>query len=282
MGFGITSINNVMSFSKITVEDIRSRKSGQKIVCLTAYSYPIAKILDNHCDIILVGDSVGMAIYGMADTLDVTLDMMINHGKAVTKACKKSFTVIDLPYGSYESDKIQAFDNAQMVMEETGCDAVKIEVSHEILPIAKYLCEKSISLVGHVGLLPQQVRKIGGYKYQATDKESALNIINIARQIDNYGACAIVVEAVPAIVADKITQIVKIPTIGIGASPNCDGQILVIDDLVGLNQEFKPRFVKNYDNVAQKISEAVRNYRDEVILQKFPAQDNLLNSYNSV
>lgn len=266
---------------KITKEIILSKKSKEKLVALTAYTYPIAKIIDQFCDIVLVGDSLGMTIYGMKDTIDVNLEMMINHGKAVTKACKKSFIVVDLPFGSYEKSKQQALESAKKIIDETKCDAVKIEVNKSLITNLEFLVKNNINVMGHVGLLPQSVRKIGGYRYQGTDDNSAQEIFETAILVEEAGAFSLVIEAVPANLATKISQKIKIPTIGIGASLECDGQILVIDDLLGLNQEFKPKFVNNYEELAQKISQAVENFANDVKLKNFPKENNLWNFHKS-
>lgn len=264
------------SHKKITVEQIIAAKNKSKIICLTAYTFPIAKILDPHCDIILVGDSLGMCVYGMKDTVEVSLDMMIAHGKAVTKACKHALVVVDLPYGTCDDSKEQALANAQKVIEETGCNAIKIETTLALIPTIKFLVERKIPVMAHVGLLPQQVRKIGGYKYQGRDKKSADEILETAKAAAAAGAFSMVIEAVPQTLADAITRVVNVPTIGIGASANCDGQVLVIDDLLGLNTEFKPKFVKNYAELAGDIDTAVKNFVSEVKAKKFPGANNLV------
>jgi 3-methyl-2-oxobutanoate hydroxymethyltransferase len=261
---------------KNSYQKILAKKGQEKIVCLTAYSFPIAKILDNFCDIILVGDSLGMAIYGLPDTVDVNLEMMINHGKAVMRAVKKSFVVIDLPYGTYEKSKEQALESAQKVIDQTGCDAIKIETSRDLVATIEFLTANKINVMSHVGLLPQHVRKIGGYRYQGRNEKDAKEILETAKLIEKAGAFSLVIEAVPAILANKITQAISIPTIGIGASDECDGQILVIDDLLGLNQEFKPKFVNHYEELAQKISYAVEKFSQDVRERKFPDSKNLL------
>ncbi len=263
----------VMKNSKIA--NLIAKKDKQKIICLTAYSYSIAKILDKYCDLILVGDSLGMTVYGMKDTIDVTIEMMINHAKAVKNAVKNALVVVDLPFGTYENCKDQALSNAQKVIQETNCDAVKIEIDQKILPTLQHLVQNNIAVVGHVGLLPQHVRKIGSYKYQGTKADSANEILAISKEIANLGAFALVIEAVPVDLADKITQSINIPTIGIGASLNCSGQILVTDDLLGLNEEFQPKFVKKYEELAKKIHEAVNCYKSDVINQKSPETKNL-------
>jgi len=260
----------------ISITQILQKKSREKIICLTAYSFPIAKILDNHCDIILVGDSLGMAIYGHKDTTQTTLEMMINHGKAVKKACENALIVVDLPINTYENSPAQALQNAQKVIAETGCDAIKIETSQALVPTAKFLVENNINVMGHIGLLPQHVKEIGGYRYQGRDANSAQEIFSTALELEKAGVFSIVIEAVPAELATKISQSLKIPTIGIGASADCDGQVLVIDDLLGLNQEFKPKFVTHYENLSQKINEAVKNFCSDVKAKKFPAEKNLL------
>lgn len=262
--------------SKVSVEIILQKKGGEKILCLTAYTFSVAKILDEYCDMILVGDSVGMAIYGMPNTIGVDLEMMINHGKAVMRAAKKSLVVIDLPFGTYEKSKEQALKSAQKVISETGCDAIKIEVTADLIETIKFLVENKINVVGHVGLLPQHIEEIGGYRYQGRDENSAREILETAKLIEKAGAFALVIEAVPADLATKITEEISIPTIGIGASASCDGQVLVIDDLIGLNQEFKPRFVTRYENIAEKISRAVAEFAADVKSKKFPAKENII------
>ncbi len=259
-----------------SVAQILQKKNREKIVCLTAYTFPMAKILDEYCDVILVGDSLGMVVYGLADTVDVTLEMMINHGKAVMRAVKKTFVVVDLPFGTYENSKEQALESAQKVIAQTGCHAIKIETSRDLVLTVKFLVENKINVMAHVGLLPQSVRKIGGYKYQGRSEEAAAEILETAKLLEAAGAFCMVIEAVPEKLATEISHSIQIPTIGIGASSECDGQVLVIDDLLGLNQEFKPRFVKYYANLAAEISRAVENFSSDVKSKKFPAKENLV------
>lgn len=259
-----------------SIAKILQKKNHEKIICLTAYTFPMAKILDEFCDIILVGDSLGMAIYGFADTVDVTLEMMINHGKAVMRAAKKSFVVVDLPFGTYENSEEQALASAQKVIAETGCDAIKIETTRDLVATVKFLSENKINVMAHVGLLPQRVREIGGYKYQGRSEAAAAEILETAKLLEQAGAFAVVIEAVPEKLAAQISAELKIPTIGIGASAECDGQVLVIDDLLGLNQEFKPRFVKYYADLAGEISRAVSEFSSDVKTKKFPAPENLV------
>lgn len=215
-----------------------------------------------------------MAIYGMPDTIEVSLEMMINHGKAVRRAVKNALLVVDLPCGTYESSPHQALENAKRVIAETGCDAIKIETDAGLVPIVKFLCQNQIPVMGHIGLLPQKVRQLGGYRYQGRNEFAANEIFRTGQLLQEAGAFAIVIEAVPAALASKISQNLKIPTIGIGASEECDGQILVIDDLLGLNQEFKPKFVKAYSNLAQEITQAVEKFAFEVQTKKFPEDKN--------
>jgi 3-methyl-2-oxobutanoate hydroxymethyltransferase len=245
------------------------------ITCLTAYTYPIAKILDKHCDVILVGDSLGMTIYGMETTREVSLQMMIDHGKAVVKAAKNALIVVDMPFGSYETSSNQALINAQKIIQQTGCDAIKVEVSKEILPIVEFLVKNHIPVMGHIGLLPQTVKEVSGYRYQGKDVNSATEILEIAMNLQKAGVFAIVIEAVPAKLATQITNSLSIPTIGIGASVDCSGQVLVIDDLLGLNQDFKPRFVKNYANLVSEIDKAVEEFCGEVKQRKFPSKEQM-------
>jgi 3-methyl-2-oxobutanoate hydroxymethyltransferase len=259
-----------------STSNILQKKNREKIICLTAYSFPMAKIIDEYCDIILVGDSLGMTIYGFKDTLDVTLDMMINHGKAVMKAVKKSFVVVDLPFGTYENSKEQALESAKKVIAETGCNAIKIETSRELVSTVKFLVQNNINVMAHVGLMPQHVRKIGGYRYQGRDEKSAREILETSKLVEEAGAFCLVIEAVPEKLASEISAVLKIPTIGIGASAACDGQVLVIDDLLGINQEFKPKFVKHYANIASQIANAVQQFSQDVKNKQFPASENLL------
>lgn len=258
------------------IQKIINFKNNKKIVCLTAYSYPIAKIIDNYCDIILVGDSLGMCIYGHQDTTNTSLTMMINHGKAVKNACKNALIVVDMPINTYENSPQEALKNAKEIIKQTECHAIKIEVTSNLIETAKYLCQNNINVMGHIGLLPQHVKSIGGYKYQGRDHETAKIITQTALDLEKAGVFSVVIEAVPSELASSITQKLKIPTIGIGASLDCDGQILVIDDLIGLNQEFKPKFVTHYAQIALDIDNAVKKFADDVKNSKFPQKTNLL------
>ena len=262
--------------TKITIQDILAKKGGEKIVSLTAYTYPVAKAIDAYCDIILVGDSLGMAIYGLKDTVDVTLGMMIDHGSAVVRACKHSLVVVDIPAGTFENSPAQALKTAREIYEKTGCDAVKIETSEEQIEAISLIAQNNIPIMAHVGLLPQKVRQLGGYSYQGKDSDSAAQILDLAIKSQQAGAFAVVIEATPASLADKITNSLTIPTIGIGASKNCDGQILVIDDMIGLNQEFTPKFVKKYGSTADYIANCAEKFANDIKSGTFPEEKHLV------
>ncbi len=262
---------------RISVSDVRAKKGGDKIVSLTAYSYPIARIIDKHCDIILVGDSLSMCVYGMKNTLGANMQMMINHACAVVQATHHALVVVDLPFGSYEQSKQQALDSAKEMLIKTRCDAIKIETTLESVETVKFLTENGVEVMAHVGLLPQSVEEISGYKYQGLDEKSADEIANTSKLLEEAGAFALVIEAVPESLADRITREIGIPTIGIGASLSCDGQVLVIDDILGMNPEFKkPRFVKEYASLADEIDLAAASYASDVRSLKFPTEKNLL------
>tara|TARA_Y100000590_G_scaffold187634_2_gene213883 strand:- start:2918 stop:3700 length:783 start_codon:yes stop_codon:yes gene_type:complete len=250
---------------KITIENILNKKGKQPITCLTAYSKPIAKILDKYCDIILVGDSVGMALYGMKTTKEVKIDTMILHGKTVKKFVKRSLVVFDMPYKTY-TNKFVAYKNAKKILKATKCDAIKLEGGQQIIGIIKYLIKKGIPIMGHIGLLPQSSNK---FKTKGKNLMERKKILKDAAALSSSGVFAIVIECVVESLAKKITKNVSVPTIGIGASKNCDGQILVIDDLVGLS-DFYPKFVKKYCNIKNNIERAVKNYCNDVKNKKFP------------
>ena len=255
---------------RITIKDILRKKGKEPIACLTAYTKSISEILDKYCDVILVGDSVGMVLYGMKNTKEVKLETMILHAKTVKKYAKRSLVVFDMPYKSYPN-KIIAYKNATKVIKITKCDAVKIEGGRKIAKIIKYLTEKGIPVMGHIGLLPQYASK---FKLQGKNLIQKKIIFDDAVALSNSGAFAIVIECVVESLAKKITNIVSVPTIGIGASRYCDGQILVTDDMIGLSN-FYPRFVKKYSNVKEIIEKSVKNYCSEVKRRKFPFSQNV-------
>ncbi len=259
------------STTRFTVSDIKARKGKTPIVMLTAYTAPVARILDEHVDILLVGDSLGMVVYGMENTLGVTLDMMINHGAAVMRGAHKALVVVDLPYGTYEDSKEQALKAAKRVIDETGAQAVKLEGGRERAEIIKHLVDNGITVMGHVGLMPQRVKEMG-YRYQGRTPEEAESILADALAVQEAGVFAMVIEATQEDVAAHITSQLTIPTIGIGASPACDGQVLVINDILGLTER-PPSFVKQYANIDETIAQAAAIYASEVKQRAFPSSE---------
>jgi len=255
--------------SRITVAEIRALKGKEKIVCLTAYSAPIAALLDPFVDLILVGDTLGMVVHGLPTTVGVTLDMMIMHGRAVMRGAMRAMVVVDLPFGSYEGDPRQAHESAVRIMRETGCTAVKVEAGGGVPEAIDFLVRRGIPVVGHVGLRPQAANLDGGYKTKGRSAAEEERVLAEARAVDQAGAFAIVVESVTADLADRITQEVGAPTIGIGASPNCHGQILVLDDMVGLFDR-TPKFVRRYGAMRDLITQAVQAYSADVRAGTFP------------
>ncbi len=260
----------------VTAPDIRARKrsrGAEPLVCLTSYTTLTARLLDAHTDLMLVGDSLGMVLYGLETTVGVTLDMMIAHGQAVMRGARRSCVVVDMPFGTYQESPEVAFRNAARIMKEVGCAGVKFEGGTEMAPTVKFLTERGIPVVGHVGLMPQSVNTAGGFKSRGRDDEDAKRILADAHAITEAGAFAIVVEGVIEPVARTITEEIDVPTIGIGASPACDGQILVTEDLVGLFQDFTPKFVKRYMDLGSGIAEAARLYAEDVRSGNFPLDE---------
>lgn len=255
---------------RITAPDIRARKGGEPLVCLTAYDAPMARILDPHCDLLLVGDSVGMVVHGLDSTIGVTLDMMIMHGKAVMRGSRRALVAVDMPFGSYEASPQQAFENAARIMSETGCQAIKIESGTYAAESIAFMAERSIPVVGHIGLRPQAALADGGFKAKGRTDAERQRVIDEARATADAGAFAIVIEGVAEDLADEITRAVDVPTIGIGASSACDGQILVTQDMLGVF-EWTPKFVKRYDNMAERTDAAVGRYAEEVRSRAFPS-----------
>ncbi|MCB1497433.1 MAG: 3-methyl-2-oxobutanoate hydroxymethyltransferase [Bauldia sp.] len=257
-----------------TANDIRARKGGDPIVALTSYHAHTARILDPFVDFILVGDSLGMVMHGLETTIPVTLDMMILQGKAVMRGAKQALVVVDLPFGSYEESPARAFQSAVRVMKETGCGAVKMEGGSHMAETVRFLVDRGIPAMGHVGLTPQAVNTIGGFKVQGRDPAGAESILDDARAISEAGAFAVVVEAVVEPLARRITESIPVPTIGIGASAACDGQILVLEDMLGLN-DWVPKFVKKFGSLAEHIQGSVQAYSDAVKTRTFPTDDNV-------
>lgn len=257
---------------RLTPAGITALKGERPIVSLTAYSTPIARLLDAHCDLILVGDSLGMVLYGLETTVGVTMEMMIAHGQAVMRGASRACVVVDMPFGSYQESKEQAFRNAARILKETGCGAVKLEGGAEMAETVAFLVERGVPVFGHVGLMPQQVNATG-YGSQGHTEAEAEKIRRDAEAIAAAGAFAIVIEGTVEPLAREITVTLPVPTIGIGASPACDGQILVSDDMLGLFSDFKPRFVKRFAELAPTISAAVETYAEEVKARSFPGPE---------
>lgn len=257
----------------ITVPEIAARKGGTPIVCLTAYTAPMARLMDPHVDVMLVGDSLGMVVYGMDTTLPVTVDMMIAHGQAVGRGAEHALVVIDLPFASYQESPEAAYRTAARVMAETGCDAVKLEGGTAMADTVRFLARRAVPVMGHVGLTPQSVKAMGGFAVQGKDEAAQRRLIDDAKAIADAGAFAIVVEGTMEPVARAITNAVPVPTIGIGASPACDGQVLVVDDILGVFADFTPKFVKRYAELAPEIEDAIRAYAEEVRSRTFPGDE---------
>lgn len=259
---------------RMTAPQITARKGGAPIVCLTAYDAPTASVLDEYCDLLLVGDSVGMVVHGLTSTVGVTLDMMILHGQAVMRGAHKALVVVDLPFGSYEDSVETAFRSASRVMIETGCQAVKIESGSYAAETVAYLVERGIPVMAHVGLRPQSMHVLGGFKARGRNAAVAEEIVANAKAAADAGAFAVVVEGVSEDLANIVTEAVSIPTIGIGASAQCDGQILVTPDMLG-QFERVPKFVKKYGQQLDATREAVAQYAADVTARTFPGEANL-------
>lgn len=259
---------------RITVPEIRDRKGGTPIVCLTAYTTPMARLLDPLADVILVGDSLGMVVYGFETTIPVTPEMMAAHGAAVMRGSTRACVVVDLPFGSYQESPEAAFRVAARMMAETGCSAVKLEGGVEMAPTVRFLTRRGVPVMGHIGMTPQAVHVFGGFKSQGRDDEAARRIRGDAEAIAEAGAFAIVLEAVREPIGREITAAVPVPVIGIGASPQCDGQILVTEDILGLAGPFKPRFVRRYAELGEAVSKAAEAYAEDVRARRFPGPEN--------
>lgn len=264
---------------RLTVPAIRRRKStaetpAEPLVMLTAYTVRTAQILDPHCDMLLVGDSLGQVIYGLPSTVPVTLEMMAAHGAAVVRGSHHAVVVIDMPFGSYEASPQQAFESAAFLLKQTGAAAVKLEGGEAMAPTVRFLSERGIPVMGHVGLTPQAVNVLGGYGARGKSEAEAAKIVADATAVADAGAFAIVIEGVMEPIAIRITESVACPTIGIGASARCDGQVLVAEDMLGLFER-TARFVKRYDDMAGRISAAAETYAGEVRARSFPGAEQI-------
>ncbi len=259
---------------RMTAPQITARKGKDPIVCLTAYDAPSAQIMDEYCDLILVGDSVGMVVHGLTSTVGVTLDMMILHGQAVMRGAQSALVVVDMPFGSYEDSVETAFKNASRILMETGCQAVKIESGSYAAETISYLVERGIPVMSHVGLRPQSMHVLGGFRARGRRASVAQEIIENAKAAADAGSFAVVVEGVSEDIANEVTKAVDIPTIGIGASAQCDGQILVTPDMLGMFDRV-PKFVKKYGDQRAQTQAAVKAYADDVKTRNFPTDANL-------
>jgi 3-methyl-2-oxobutanoate hydroxymethyltransferase len=259
---------------RLTAPDIRARKGGEPIVCLTSYHAHTARLVDKYCDVILVGDSLGMVMHGFETTVPVTLDMMILQGHAVMRGSQHALVVIDMPFGSYEQSKEQAFASCARVLKETTCGAIKLEGGVRMAETIRFLAERGVPVMAHVGLTPQSINTIGSFKAQGRDEADWGRIEEDAKAVAEAGAFSVVIEAVAEPLARKITGQISIPTIGIGASPACDGQVLVLEDMLGLSPRV-PKFVKRYGDLGPGIEAAIKGYADEVRSRAFPGPDHV-------
>ena len=265
------SIQTQETVKRISVPDIAGRKGGEPIVCLTAYDAPMAAMLDPHCDVLLVGDSLGMAVHGLPNTVGVTLEMMILHGQAVMRGARRALVVVDMPFGSYEGGKEIAYANCVRVMKETGAQAVKLETSIEMAEIVAFLVQRGIPVMGHVGLRPQAILAEGGFKAKGKTDGERERVQAEARATAEAGAFCIVIEGVAESLAREITETIDVPTIGIGASAACDGQVLVINDMLGMF-DWAPKFVRKYADLRTEIDRAAAAFAADVKTRRFPAE----------
>lgn len=269
----VSPSNTVSDARRQTAPGIAARKGGDPVVVLTAYTAPMAALLDAHVDVLLVGDSLGMVVYGFDSTLPVTLEMMIAHGGAVARGSRRACVVVDMPFASYQESPAQAFRNCARVLAETGCQAVKLEGGAEMAETVAFLTSRGVPVMGHVGLTPQSVNTLGGYRAVGRNDAAADRIAADARAIADAGAFAIVVEGVMEPLGRRITGEIAIPTIGIGASPACDGQVLVTDDLLGLFNNFTPKFVRRYAELGDAVQAAAAAYAADVRQRAFPGPE---------
>jgi 3-methyl-2-oxobutanoate hydroxymethyltransferase len=268
------SVPNPPAQKRLTAPDIRARKGAAPIVMLTSYHAHTARILDQHCDVILVGDSLGMVMHGLETTIPVTLDMMILQGHAVMRGSRRALVVVDLPFGSYEVSREQAFTTAARVLKETGCGAIKLEGGQRMAETIRFLVERGVPVMAHVGLTPQSVNALGGFRTQGRNPADWAPIEADARAVAEAGAFSVVLEALAEPLAARITREIAIPTIGIGASPVCDGQVLVLEDMLGLSP-WAPKFVKRYTSLGPAIETAVASYAAEVRSRRFPGPEHV-------
>jgi 3-methyl-2-oxobutanoate hydroxymethyltransferase len=269
-------VSVIKHITRTTAPEIMARKGKEPLVVFSIYSAPMARLFDPHADMLLIGDSLGMVLYGLDSTLQVTLDMMIAHGSAVVRGSERSLVIVDMPWGSYQEGEGQAFRNVARVMAETRCGAVKIEGGVETAETIRYLTQRGVPVMGHVGLMPQRVHALGGYRSRGRGADERARILEDAKAVADAGAFSLVVEGVVEPLARDITMAVGIPTIGIGGSPACDGQVLVGDDMLGLFGDFTPRHVKRYAELAPIVAEAGRRYAEDVRARRFPGPEHVV------
>nr|WP_309501593.1 3-methyl-2-oxobutanoate hydroxymethyltransferase [uncultured Roseovarius sp.] len=260
---------------KLTAMSLANRRGETPVVGLTAYTAPIAAAMDDKVDFILVGDSLAMTIYGESSTVGVDLDTMIRHGRAVVRSCEHACVVVDLPFGSYEASPEQAFASASRVLMETGCDAIKLEGGAEMAETAAFLVKRGVPVMAHIGLTPQAINTLGGFKTQGKDEAAVEMLVADGKAMEKAGCFAMVIEGVMESAARKVIDATSVTTIGIGASAECDGQILVIDDVIGLFAAFKPKFVKRYASILEDIEGAIETFANEVRTRQFPSAEYL-------
>lgn len=278
---GVHTVSRTPPVKQKLPPDIVALKGKQPIVCLTAYTAPIARLADQHCDLLLVGDSVGMVLHGLPTTLGVSIEMMILHGQAVMRTAKSALVVVDMPFGSYEESPQQAFRNAARILAETGAGAVKLEGGVHMRETIEFLTTRGVAVMAHVGLTPQAFNTLGGYRVQGRD-EDAERVFNDAVATAEAGAFAVTLEKIPSELAKRITDAINVPTIGIGAGADCDGQVLVIDDIFGFFVDFRAKFVKRYAELGEDADRAIAQYAAEVRSRQFPGPEHSFGSTTKV
>ena len=256
---------------RISIPDLRGMKGAGKLVMLTAYTKPMAQLLDPHCDVLLVGDSLAMVVYGMANTLNVSLDTMIAHTQAVMRGSQRAAVLLDMPFGSYQESKQQAYRNCARAMAESGAQGLKLEGGTELVETVEFLVARGLPIMPHIGLMPQRVNEMGGFKAQGREHDALKKWTTIARQFENAGAFSVLIEGTVEPVARAVAEVLTVPLIGIGASPACDGQVLVTEDILGLFPDFTPKFAKRYVEMGALVSKAVGEYAADVRGGTFPA-----------
>ena len=263
------SVHNIQK--RISIPDLRAMKGKSKIVMLTAYTKPMAQLIDAHCDVLLVGDSLGMVVYGLDSTLGVSLDTMIAHTQAVMRGSSHSCVLLDMPFGSYQESKEQAYRNCARAMAESGAQGLKLEGGAELVETVEFLAARGIPIMPHIGLMPQRVNEMGGFKAQGREEDAAKKWTTIAKDFESAGAFGVLIEGTVEPVARALAEAISVPLIGIGASPACDGQVLVTEDILGMFPDFTPKFAKRYAELGAEVSKAAEAYAAEVRSGEFPS-----------